>query len=67
MLSAAERLVLGKATRGFVADRDLTSSQIKTAATLVDRQLIKIAGQEGDRTKVYTATNRGKQAYEAGL
>lgn len=63
MLSAADRVILGKAAGGFVSDRDLNHSQIKTARMLLDRGLLASAGQEPDRTQVYRMTDEGRTAY----
>lgn len=64
MLSAADRVVLGKAIgSGFVSERDLNRSQIRLAATLASRGLLRPAGQEPDRTKVYGLTDEGRAAY----
>lgn len=63
MLSAADRVILGKAMgSGFVSERDLNRSQIRLAATLASRGLLRPAGQEPDRTKVYGITDKGRAA-----
>lgn len=64
MLSAADRVVLRMAQNGFVSERDLNRSQIKVAGDLVARGLMRQAGQEPDRTKVYGITDQGRAAYE---
>lgn len=67
MLSAAERVVMNKARCGFVSERDLNQSQIRTAKELLHRGLLVGAGQEPDRTKVYRLTPKGDQEYAGGL
>ncbi len=68
MLSAAERVVLGKATAGgFISERDLNHSQTRTAENLIARKLLTVSGKETDGTKVYGITGLGRQAYGARL
>lgn len=67
MLSAADRVVLRMAQNGFVSERDLNRSQIKVAGDLVARGLMRQAGQEPDRTKVYGITDQGRAAYGRAL
>ena len=69
MLSAAERIVLRKALEasGFVSERDLNDTQTKTAKNLVVRQMLKMAGQETDRTAVYQITAEGRARYRSGI
>lgn len=65
MLSAGERIILRRAIdgAGFVSERDLNRSQITLAGMLVNRGLLRTAGQEPDRTKVYGITDEGRQAF----
>lgn len=69
MLSAGERIILRRAIdgAGFVSERDLNRSQIKVAGDLVARGLMRQAGQEPDRTKVYGITDQGRAAYGRAL
>lgn len=65
-VTATERVVLRKALdgTGFASERDLNQSQIKVAKVLVRKGLMKDAGQEPDRTRVYRITDDGRAAYE---
>lgn len=69
MLSAAERVVLGTAIRsgGFVSERDLNNTQVRTARMLVPQGLLSGAGYETDRTPVYQVTAEGRERYEGGI
>lgn len=68
MLSAAERVIVGKAVgSGFVSEHDLTNAQVKVARYLVLRGYLEGAGAESDGAAVYKATDRGRLIYEGGL